>query len=171
MLKLENKFPGFIFTGVPGIGKSIFLIYFLSRYIFDKRFPDKRFACEFKSGHYHYFRPVGNGKYYCSFDVPVKDFPLRDILVMSDIVAQEEPGYRSKWSLVFSSPDPRRFKQFKKCHNTYTYTMPTWSEQELEAVESDKSQWYDRFVKCGGVPRLVLGKHNTLRMMILWILL
>jgi putative protein kinase ArgK-like GTPase of G3E family len=35
------------FTGVPGIGKSMFLLYFIYRFLEDDRFSNKTFAVEF----------------------------------------------------------------------------------------------------------------------------
>jgi hypothetical protein len=35
--------------------------------------------------------------------------------------------------------------------------MPTWSQEELQFVNSDVESWYDAFTWCGGVPRLVFS--------------
>ena len=57
-----------LFTGVPGIGKSLFMVYFISRFLVDERFTDKSFALEFTAGKYVYFRPTGeDGEFWCSF--------------------------------------------------------------------------------------------------------
>eukprot|EP01035_Chromulina_nebulosa_P040696 gene40696-55029_t len=55
MLGEDCRQPAFLFTGIPGIGKSMFLIYFLCQYSRDDRFEDKRFAFEVCSGQYHYY--------------------------------------------------------------------------------------------------------------------
>ena len=52
MIDLHDKFPVTLFTGVPGIGKSLFLLYFIVRFLNDERFVDKRFLLEFQSGEY-----------------------------------------------------------------------------------------------------------------------
>jgi hypothetical protein len=39
---------GGVVTGVPGIGKSVFALYFIACFVKDKRFEDKRFAYEYK---------------------------------------------------------------------------------------------------------------------------
>ena len=36
-----------------------------------------------------------------------------------------------------------------------TFTLPTWSQEELSLVDRNVESWYDRFVQCGGVPRTV----------------
>ena len=52
-----------LFTGVPGIGKSLFLVYFIYRYLHDDRFSDKRFALKFDSGVYEYFKPITDSRF------------------------------------------------------------------------------------------------------------
>ena len=53
-------YPVFLITGVPGIGKSLFLFYFIYRYIRDDRFTNNRFALEFKQKEYNVFTKVNN---------------------------------------------------------------------------------------------------------------
>eukprot|EP00349_Pseudokeronopsis_sp_Brazil_P005188 CAMPEP_0202968314 /NCGR_PEP_ID=MMETSP1396-20130829/13571_1 /ASSEMBLY_ACC=CAM_ASM_000872 /TAXON_ID= /ORGANISM="Pseudokeronopsis sp., Strain Brazil" /LENGTH=299 /DNA_ID=CAMNT_0049694489 /DNA_START=464 /DNA_END=1360 /DNA_ORIENTATION=- len=38
--------------------------------------------------------------------------------------------------------------------------MPTWSQEELQFVNCDVDNWYERFVTFGGVPRYVLWNGN-----------
>jgi hypothetical protein len=47
-----------LFTGVPGIGKSLFLIYLIFRFLDDLRFPEKRFVTDFNRGEYKLFVPT-----------------------------------------------------------------------------------------------------------------
>ncbi len=47
-----------LFTGVPGVGKSLFLVYFICRFLRDNYFSDKLFAFEFHRGEYDYFEHV-----------------------------------------------------------------------------------------------------------------
>ena len=96
MLNGKIFFPAFLFTGVPGIGKSIFLIYFLCRYILDDRFPDKRFALEFERGVYYYFVPRRVATVYDLYlykhdKFNQDDFPTQEVMVLSDIVQYSEP--------------------------------------------------------------------------------
>ncbi len=164
MLSQNTSAPAMLFTGVPGIGKSMFMIYFLCRFQTDIRFTDKRFAFEIGSGIYHYFdKPTAStspdGKtnlhFVCSRSVGSHVVPLDEILVVADISKPVQPGNRAKWTLIFSSPNPDRYREFMKGTPSYTFRVPTWSEFELRCVNEDIASWYPRFVICGGVPRLV----------------
>ncbi len=96
MLSPNTSAPAMLFTGVPGIGKSMFMIYFLCRFQTDIRFTDKRFAFEIGSGIYHYFNePTAstspdrktNLHFVCSRSVDSHVVPLDEILVVADIDA------------------------------------------------------------------------------------
>lgn len=162
MMLGDYEQPAFLFTGISGIGKSMFLIYFLCRYSMDDRFVDKRFAFEVRSGVYHYYVPSDSdvGQYICYHNVTTDLCPCLEILVVADIAAPEPPGNGAKWTLIFSSPNPLRYKEFMKGPNSSTFTLPTWSEEELCLVDRNMESWYDRFVKCGGIPRIVLWGGN-----------
>ena len=76
ILKPILKRSVFLFQGIPGIGNSIFMIYFILTYSIDNRFLDKRFALEFNRGSYYYFIPTKvNGEYYMSV-VTTERFPI-----------------------------------------------------------------------------------------------
>ena len=104
MQDTENDRPAFHVTGVPGIGKSIFMVYFLCRYSKDQRFADKRFALEFD----RYYEPTSAAGEYDVSQVCSHQFPYDDVIVFSDIAAVSEPYVRAKWLLIFSSPSPLR---------------------------------------------------------------
>ena len=148
-----------LFTGVPGIGKSLFMVYFISRFLVDERFTDKSFALEFIAGKYVYFQPTGkDGEFWCS----LQDGTLmlsKDFLLLCDIVDTTEPVSRAKWTYIFSSPDPKRYKEILKNSPSMEYTLPTWSELELMILSADKpvGEWYDDFVLFGGVPRYIFN--------------
>ena len=127
-----------LFTGVPGIGKSLFMVYFISRFLVDERFTDKSFALEFTAGMYVYFRRKVNSGAHSRTE--------------PDIVATVEPVARAKWTYIFSSPDPKRYKQILKNFPNHRYTLPTWSELELMLLSADRpvSEWYNDFVLFGG---------------------
>jgi hypothetical protein len=150
-----------LFTGVPGIGKSLFLVYFIFRFLHDDRFEDKRFSLQFLDQIFIHFSPTADGsKFSCTRQIG--DLLSRRVLLLCDISSQAEPAWRSKWNFIFSSPSPRRYKEIMKNAPSFRFTMPTWSEQELERVNRDKDQWYDNFVTFGGVPRHVLIPLNRI---------
>ena len=152
-----------LFTGVPGIGKSLFMVYFISRFLVDERFTDKSFALEFTAGKYVYFRPTGEeGEFWCSFQDGTYMLS-KDFLLLCDIVATVEPVARAKWTYIFSSPDPKRYKQILKNFPNHRYTLPTWSELELMLLSADRpvSEWYNDFVLFGGVPRYIFSGKDS----------
>ena len=114
----------FLFQGIPGVGKSIFNIYFILMYSIDNRFLDKRFALEFNRGVYHYFIPTEvNGEYYMSV-VTSERFPIGEIIVFCDMELLEEPYLFAKTLFIFSIPNPKRYKNKMKTSHRYTYTLP-----------------------------------------------
>ena len=146
-----------LFTGVPGIGKSLFLVYFIYRFLHDDRFPDKRFALELVHNNYICFSPTPKcGVFKCT-----EQDRSSNCLLLCDVIENVEPLYRGKWTFIFSSPAPGRYKEIMKNGPNYTYTMPTWSEQELMFVNSNIAEWYDNFVHFGGVPRYVIPKAGA----------
>jgi hypothetical protein len=81
--------------------------------------------------------------------------------VLSDIKETTEPSGRAKRLIIFSSPNPARYKETMKNQPTITYIMPTWSEEELICVDKSHGSWYEKFVLFGGVPRLVLSNKDN----------
>jgi len=153
-----------LFTGVPGIGKSLFMVYFISRFLTDERFTDKRFALEFTRGEYLYFRPTGEeGEFWCSIHEGTHRLYDKDFLLLCDIDETVGPASRAKWTYIFSSPDPARYKEIIKNSPKRAYILPTWSELELMFVSADKpiDSWYDAFVLFGGVPRYIFNNTDT----------
>lgn len=43
------------------------------------------------------------------------------------------------------------------------YTMPTWSESELQFVSADIGAWYEDFTRFGGVPRYIFASPDHSR--------
>jgi len=156
-----------LFTGVPGIGKSLFMVYFIFRFLADERFTDKCFALEFTRGVYVYFRPTGKeGKFWCSSQNGTgNSMPSKDFLLLCDITDPVGPVSRAKWTYIFSSPDPARYKEIQKNSPSREYTLPTWSELELMFVSADKpvGSWYEDFVLFGGVPRYIFNPDKGAR--------
>ena len=151
-----------LFTGVPGIGKSLFLVYFIYRFLHDARFKDKYFAVEFAdTKEYWCFKPTADAtEFSCTLESSKFILP-KPFLLLCDINTATEPASRAKWTFIFSSPNDNRFKEILKAEPNFEYTMPTWSEQELLLAFGDRRQWYDNFILFGGVPRHVF--HNNSR--------
>ena len=146
-----------LFTGVPGIGKSLFLVYFIYRFLHDDRFLDKEFALELEPGSYTHFLPTAESGVFTCTERSTNQLTLKHLLLLCDVAANVPPARRARWTFLFSSPAPNRYKEFLKILPCKMYTMPTWSEQELMFVNSDVESWYDDFVLFGGVPRHVFS--------------
>ena len=110
-----------LFTGAPGIGKSLFLVYFIYRFLTDARFEDKRFALEFTRGEYVCFRPTGaHGEFWCSNEDGIR-MRSKQFLLLCDISEAVEPVSRAKWTYIFSSPAPDRYKEILKNSPCYQH--------------------------------------------------
>ena len=158
----SGKYSATVFRGIPGIGKSLFLIYFIYRFLHDDRFTDKRFALEFGGFYYHYFQPT-------SVKGELRDSILEanrslsaDFLLLCDINEPNGPLYRVKWTFIFTSPEPVRYKNILKNSPQFMYTMPAWSQRELMCINNDTKSWYEYFVLFGGVPRYVSAVSNEI---------
>ena len=149
-----------LFTGIPGIGKSLFLVYFIYRFMYDERFDDNhRFALEHVPNVYTYFEPttaeIGVFNRYVRHH---HTFKVKDFLLLCDMSANVEPVSRAKWTFIFSSPAPGRYQEIMKNRPKFKYIMPTWTEQELMCVDPNIELW-NNFDKFGGVPRHVMPSN------------
>jgi len=162
MIEYHDQLPATLFTGVPGIGKSLFMIYFLFMFLHDERFPDKRFVLEFASGEYHYFIPTTEVGVFEYSMTSQGSCPLHEVPIFSDIKGLSEPRCRGKWLFIFSSPNPLRYKETTKNSPKFRYTLPIWSHSELLFLDHEDKKWIDRFVLFGGVPRNIFwdGKEE-----------
>jgi hypothetical protein len=156
----SNTYMG-VFTGIPGIGKSMFLIYFLYEYFRDGRFANKRVAVELKQGAYNYFLSSPNGtqlEYYffkveSDMHPPIK---FEDLLILTDLLEVKLPMMPARHHFVFSSPNPDRYEEFKKLYKlARTYYLPPWEWEELIRVVNVTGDLIQNYALCGGVPRLV----------------
>ena len=107
-----------------------------------------------------FFTPTNVGGEYFLSDIEPYKFANAEVIVFCDIEAAQVPYSYAKSLLIFSSPDPSRYKSKFKTQYKYTYTLPTWSEEELCMINPNIDEWYDRFEKWGGVPRSVLWHGN-----------
>jgi hypothetical protein len=148
-----------VFTGIPGIGKSMFLIYFLYEYFRDTRFASKRIALELQPGVYDYFLSSPNGTQYYFFKVASnmeRPIEFEDLLILTDLFKVETPVGAGRYHFIFSSPNPDRYEEFKKLYTkAVTYYLPPWEWEELVHIANVTSDLIQNYALCGGVPRLV----------------
>jgi hypothetical protein len=148
-----------LFTGVPGIGKSLFLVYFVYRFLNDEPFKDKHFALELTYGVYLSYRVDKGIILFLETNRLCSD---QNWLLLCDIKQRAEPSRCDRCTYIFSSPDPCRYKETMKSSSSTKYIMmPTWSESELEFVTTDKTNWRENFKIYGGIPWHVLKDTPT----------
>jgi hypothetical protein len=148
-----------VVTGVPGIGKSLFALYFAWRYSVDH--SEKGFLFEKSADEIWLFDPRHQFRVFKRSEAR----GFTDIPYLVDLNEKKLPGeFIGCFGVVFSSPCPDRFKEWAKNPDiSERYVMPTWSFTELELVlanknglEVDTDKMLRRYEKVGGVPRLVL---------------
>ena len=163
--RLSLGFRRIVVTGVPGIGKSQFMLYFMWRlvqknegsFLVEK---SKRKVRRYSSGkmdrYENYPLDLPSGvPYLC--DISEKALPYMDYI-------DWEPSY----TVVFSSPNPERFKELVKLNQSVILVMPPWDAEEIVAAQTLLTCYKglsldvvkSQFTVYGGVPRYVLEKAS-----------
>lgn len=120
------SFQKHLVTGVPGIGKSNFSLYVAWRYIQEN--PDSPLLFESTLDRVYYLTPAISYVTTRMHCLRMK-FPY-----LVDFAAHAEPDRDiGSFTIVFSSPDPRRFKEFMK-DDAIRYVMPVWTSDELSRL-------------------------------------
>ena len=135
---LDKKRCKFLVTGTPGIGKSLFALYFIKRYLDENNgsapfgFQRKRDKADIITSEGNLYEGVPSGKYRFEKNLPF----------FCDAIDKFEPDGPGlpKLMIVTSSPDNARFKEYVKDNRVVRLTMPLWSSDEL-------SRMYDAFGK------------------------
>ena len=98
ILKEEFDLAAGLITGVPGIGKTIFLLYFIYRFISDERFSSKSFAVQLRYKEYILFTPNSSGTYM----MQVKEAAdiVNEILLLTDLKENQFSMENGIWFLV-----------------------------------------------------------------------
>jgi hypothetical protein len=158
-----------IVTGTPGIGKSIFLIYFLWTLVKGRQrvlfiyHPDIIYF-DGKGGVFELemIPPAAEHSFWadlwCLFDAKHK----------SEFYLDRLP-YNRLMFVLSTSPRRNMINDFKKPPCPQTFVMPIWTQSELQMIASkfpNVTDWYERFQILGGVPRHVLeeGGINPIKM-------
>ena len=92
----------YIITGVPGIGKTQFLPYFICRFLRDTK--HQSFFIQTEGQLVRYYDTYGITE---MSSVP---YHLKHVPLFADI-KKPEPAITTNYMFIFSSPDPARFKQ------------------------------------------------------------
>ncbi len=151
-----------IITGTPGIGKSLFLIYFLWKLVKE----GKRVLFIFHPFSIYYDGSGGVFRF-ASGHLPLDNddsFWNETLWCLFDAKGKKEADL-SKFPyglcnfILSTSPKRELINDFKKPPIPQMFYMPTWSKAEMEAIVPffpNATEWRDRFAILGGVPRHVL---------------
>jgi hypothetical protein len=153
---IQSPMPRHVVTGIPGIGKSQFCLYFAWRYLNDN--PESSVMIEREYNNVHLISPDADTtilRSNCGTSCPY----------LIDMGSLQEPSTEiGSFGVVFSSPHPSRFKEWiKNTHLSSRYVMPIWSWQEIYTLNNnacipiDGLELERRYDIAGGVPRLCLA--------------
>jgi hypothetical protein len=149
------NFKDHLVTGVPGIGKSNFCLYFLWRYITEN--PGSPILFESSLNLIYVFSPSN------SFMTTRVGCTNCQYPYLVDFREEREPSPTiGLFTVVFSSPDPKRYKQMMKDSvRASRYVMPVWTLEELvqlnEIHHISLEEITQRFDLIGGVPRQIFS--------------
>lgn len=154
--KKENLSCKFLFLGTPGIGKSVFGVYWLLRLLQLK----KNIAYRGFNSIFTYFKVHADGTYHCSTNIDPNDKALYFKLLdgKEQNLDFSEPPF-AVTSILFASPYKENYNGFKKGDCT-THCMEPWSKNELElfSIAAGMSdEWLSKYFIVGGVPRIVFS--------------
>ena len=140
----------FLVTGSPGTGKTLFLRYVMYRLAF----AGVPIILQMSTNTSNLF--LGENVYRC------KGYPDHYGILSSEdtwyIVDSLEIEDVAAHSLMVSSPEVQKFKQYRKYRLYQEYYMPTWSLEELLTVGArlwslSEQEIKERFYFAGGIPR------------------
>ena len=166
---VKKKIRKFVVTGTPGIGKSIYLHYFLwllfTRQTNINNNVDRKIYLQTDNLGIYSFR----GDSTVSIDARVaKATVLRDLncILLVDMVEENEPVVCAGTTIIFSFPNRKRYNQLLKGISRQ-YVLNCWTLEEVKAVWSHSYQhipWEDVeriYNKMGGVIRYVLEQNDV----------
>ena len=153
-----------VVTGVPGIGKSLFLVYFLVCRVvngleifwvqtvqnvltlFERT---DRASTSASNGVRATFRAT-------PYDMGAETGSIANDLLLVDMTDALHPSMHAKHTIVFSSPNPLRYKELLKLKHHKLLTMPTWDGVELNAIGANN----EIAARFGPAPRLIFDNDR-----------
>ena len=165
--RTDEEIRVILVTGVPGIGKSLFSLYFMFLHLM----KGQDVYVEYDVGEYRQMTVVEMLEdlpslkrmriSYREFCIPPSE-PTTQSVVISDLKELREPGCRGRFTYIFSSPDERRYKQSMKeaADSSLELIMPTWSRKEFVLALAPPT-WELNYEKIGGVPRWVYKSNDA----------
>ena len=149
-----------IITGTPGIGKSLFLIYFLWKLVKE----GKRVLFIYHPDTIYYDGQGGVFESTCLPPVVDHAFWAPDLWCLFDAKDKKEEHlsafpYERCAFILSTSPRREMINDFKKPPPPLIFYMPLWTETELKTIApgfATVNDWLERFKILGGIPRNVL---------------
>lgn len=151
-----------LITGSPGVGKSQFKYYCMWCTISSENCPSFIFQSQ----------PNAAVLYSASSDSDISN-PRKgpeDLPFFVDILEQAGPNIYlvqiSAYTIVFSSPDNSRFKEFMKHRDSIKYILEPWSEEEVYKAwipsfnKVPKEKVASQYAIYGGVPRYLFNHSD-----------
>jgi hypothetical protein len=130
-LPKTRRTPRFAVTGTAGVGKSSFFLYFLWRYMKDRK--DKSFYYQSDQQFVIFYQ---NKEGFQFTITKVLRFTLPQYPLFVDLINEVYPMDHCGTIIIFSSFKPGRFKELTK--EGFVKVMPTWSNKEMsEYILSD----------------------------------
>jgi Crinkler effector protein N-terminal domain len=150
-----------IITGTPGIGKSLFLIYLLFKFVKERKrvliiyhpsniyYDENGNVFEFNHGDFPptYDYSFWNDSLWCLFASKFKDKTQLGALPIGRCMF-----------ILSTSPRREMLNDFRKPPDPQVYYMPTWTKGELKMISPffpNANKWRNRFKLLGGIPRHV----------------
>ena len=146
---IQNNMSDFLVTGTQGIGKSMFSYYFMWRYMTSDDF--KGFYWERQKGQIIYYTSTGVTRVIkeCRYVGAYELIPHFVDLIETTYPTFIGPSYR----VVFSSPNPDRYKELQKGSRSEGFLQPPWTLAEILEARSSIRQLRESFYE-GHVRRL-----------------
>jgi len=159
-----NQFVALV-TGVPGIGKSMFILYFIYRYLQGEDLHKKSFVIQYDNHKYYHFHSFINENNEFNFSISklschLYTFDIENQILLVDFKDTSEPMNLGKATIIHSSPNEMRYKQSMNSMNHFKYYLPTWSYEEIKRIDEDENNWRHNFEIFGGVPRSIFSTDS-----------
>ena len=165
---IKEDVRNFVVTGTPGIGKTFYLHYFLWVLITRQTSINDQVDRKIYLQRSNYGIYALQGDEVVSIDTRVAESVLDDddCILLVDMVEENEPVVCAGTTIVFSSPNRKKYKQLSKgiCRQ---FVLNCWTLEEIKAVWLHSYQhipWKDverTYKKMGGTVRYVLEQHSV----------
>ena len=159
--------PNITVTGNPGIGKSIFYLYFIWR-IIKEGLPSKFSHLVINCGDVYHFYENKEFIDLVSEQERNRFKTSAGVLRLVDGDSDALEGWKGT-TVLFASPGTKQFRDFAKARFHSTFVMPIWIREELLicnevcGIGFSAEQIRDRDIFYGGIPRIIFAQGDEWR--------